>query len=215
MAAAAALIEYLEALVAERRTRPRSDLISGLVAAHETTDRLSLGEIVATAQLLLVAGHETTTGLLGGGALSLLRHPDQLAAVLERPEGWPVAVEELLRYESPVQRFNRFVLDDVELGGRVLRRGERLSLVFASANRDPDAFEDPDRLDLGRTPNRHVAFGGGIHYCLGAPLARLEAQVAFPALLPYVEWVGEPVWRPGAVLRGLQALPVRVRRPTP
>ena len=160
-----------------------------------------------------MAGHETTTGLLSGGTLTLLRHPDQLADVLAQPDRWPAAVEELLRYESPVQRFNRFVLEDVEIGGQMLRRGERLSLVFASANRDAEAFAEPDRLDLQRTPNRHVAFGGGIHYCLGAPLARLEAQVAFPTLLPHVEWVGEPVWRPGAVIRGLQSLPVRVRRP--
>lgn len=215
-AAHLALVEYFEDLIAIRRAQPQADLISHMIAAEEQGDRLTTGELLSTCVLLLIAGHETTTNLISSGILALLTHPDQLALLRERPELMPGAIEELLRYESPVQRFGYNVLEDTELGGKRLRRGERVSAVLAAANRDPAVFSDPERLDITRPQNQnpHLAFGRNIHFCLGAPLARLEAQIAFSALLerfPRLELAeSEPLWHPNTLLRGLQRLPVRV-----
>jgi pimeloyl-[acyl-carrier protein] synthase len=213
-AAAAGLTAYFRALVARRRRAPADDLLSGLVWAEQQGDHLSEDELLATCGLLLFAGHETTVNLLGNGTLALLRHPEQLERLREEPGLAASAVEELLRYDSPVQRTGRVALATVEVAqGQVIPAGERVTVLLGAANRDPRQFPQPDRLDLGR-PNagRHVSFGAGIHYCVGAPLARLEAQLALPALLrrfPRLRPPTEaPVWRRTFGLRGLQALPV-------
>jgi cytochrome P450 len=210
--AAQALEAYFREFIGERRKDPRDDLMSGLIAAHERDDALSENELVATAILLLGAGHETTTNLIGNGLLALLRHAPERDRLRREPSLIKSAVEELLRYESPVQLTSRIPRRDVTLGGRRIPAGIEVNLVLGAANRDPLQFSDADRLDLARADNRHVAFGHGPHFCLGAPLARLEAQVAFSRLVerfPSLRAVGEAAsWRPGLVLRGLTALPV-------
>jgi cytochrome P450 len=179
-----AFVEYLTALFAQRRADPRDDLVSELLQARDESDALTEEELFGTVVLLIVAGHETTVGLIGNAVINLLVHPDQLAAVRAEPELIPAAVEELLRYEGPVERgLNRWAAADVELGGCTIRRGDVVIPILNSAGRDPQRFEDPDRLDLRRADTKHVAFGRGSHYCLGAPLARLEAQVALETLL--------------------------------
>jgi hypothetical protein len=211
-AAAAGLTAYFRGLVAARRRAPRDDLLSGLVAAREQGDRLSEDELLATCVMLFFAGHETTVHLIGNGMLALLRHPEQLARLRADPGLGPRAVEELLRYDGPVQRIGRTVLTDASVGGQRLRAGDSVAAVVGAANRDPDAFADPDRLDVARADNRHLAFSAGGHYCVGAPLARLEAQLALTTLLhrlPHLRLQTEALtWRQTAVLRGLQALPV-------
>jgi pimeloyl-[acyl-carrier protein] synthase len=163
--------------------------------------------------LIFFAGHETTVNLVGNGLLALLRHPDQLAKLRADPSLIHGAVEELLRYDGPVQRTGRVAHADVEVGGVSIRQGERVTVFLGAANRDPAQFPEPDRLDITRADNHHLAFGGGIHYCLGAPLARLEAQVAINTLLRRLPGLrlatDTPAWRQTAVLRGLEALPVR------
>lgn len=208
------MAEYFEHLIAQRREHPTEDLISAMIAAEEEGRRLSAGEIVNNAMLLLIAGHESTTNLISTGLLALLEHPDQLALLRREPDRLPVAVEELLRYVSPAQRFPRVAQAEVELAGVTIPRGAKLEVVFAAANRDPVVFTDPDRLDITRNPNPHVAFGRGIHFCFGAPLARTEALVAFRALLerlpnPTVADPG-PIWNPGTFNRGLKSLPLRL-----
>lgn len=207
------LAEYFRGIVEVRRREPRDDLLSALIAAEEQGDRLTEDELYATCILLLVAGNETTTNLIGNGMLALLRHPDQLQRLREEPSLLEPAVEEMLRYESPVQLTARVALTDVEVGGRTVGRGQLVLTVLGAANRDPAQFPEPDRFDVARRDNRHLAFGHGIHYCLGAPLARLEAQVAFRSLLarfPRLEPAFErPQWRPAVTLRGLATLPVR------
>jgi cytochrome P450 PksS len=210
-----AFIRYIRKLVASRRVAPRDDLVSALVQANEAGDQLSDDELLAMIFLLLIAGHETTVNLIGNGALALLQHP----AELRRLEGDPAmirsAVEELLRYGSPLETATeRYARDDIDIAGARIPAGALVYAVLASANRDERQFTDPDLLDLDRDPNRHLSFGLGIHYCLGAPLARLEGQIAFQTLLR--ECAGlrliAPVerlrWRRGVVLRGLEALPV-------
>jgi cytochrome P450 len=210
--AAATLRGYLGELAAERRRAPREDLISALVAAEEQGDRLTEDELLTTAGLLFAAGFETTTNLLANGLVALLRNPGQLEVMKAEPGA---AVEELLRFDSPVQLLSRVVYEDLELGGVPVQAGERLVAYIGAGNRDPERFRDPDKLDLQRTDNAPLSFGGGIHFCLGAPLARLEAQVAFPALLtrfPELELAGEPVRRDSLTIRGLTELNVHTGR---
>jgi pimeloyl-[acyl-carrier protein] synthase len=204
---------YLTELLAGRRTDPGDDLISDLLAVQDGSDRISPAEVVSLAMLLLVAGHETTVNLIGNGTLALLRNPDQLDRLLDSPDLVPGAVEELLRYDSPVQISQRIVTEDMELSGRKVRTGDEIVLMLGAANRDPAVFAGAGTLDVTRADaHRHVAFGGGIHHCLGAALARLEGQVAFATLLSRLgrlELAGEPVRRPTFTLRGLEVLPVR------
>jgi cytochrome P450 len=206
------LREYLNQIFAQRRAAPRDDLISGLLAARERGDRLSDDELFSTCVLLLIAGHETTTNLIGNGLLALLHHPDQLERLRAEPALIRSAIEELLRYDSPVQLTSRIAAVDLVIGGKSISRGQEVSLALGAANRDPAQFADPDRLDIARPDNHHVAFGHGLHFCLGAPLARLEGEIAihtmvrrFPAMHLATEALS---WRPGVMLRGLDALPV-------
>jgi pimeloyl-[acyl-carrier protein] synthase len=210
-----AMDEYMRVIIEERRAQPRADLISQLVHAQEAGDQLSIEELLATCRLLLTAGHETTVNLIGNGTLALLRHDEQRARLVKDPSLLPNAVEELLRYDSPVQMTLRFALDRAPLGHHTVERGDVVLLLIGGANRDPEQYAEPDRLDLGRAnAQTHLAFGAGIHYCLGASLARLEGELALGALLrrwPTLSLAPEPlVWRRNPVLRGLQALPLMV-----
>jgi cytochrome P450 len=210
--ALAALLDYLGEIVAQRRREPRDDLISGMIAAQEAHDALTDVELLATSNLLLIAGHETTTNLIGNGLLALLRHPEQLARLRAEPDRMPAAIEELLRFDSPVQATVRVATEDVEIGGQSIDAGAIVVCGIGAANRDPAAFERPDELDLDRTDNHHLSFGFGVHFCLGAGLARLEGRVALGRLLerhPNLQLDGEEfVFRRHPILRGLTALPV-------
>ncbi|GAA4735781.1 cytochrome P450 family protein [Actinomycetospora chibensis] len=208
-------VRYLRRLVTARTREPRDDLITALVTARDEDDRLDTDEIVAMLLLLLTAGHETTVNLLGIGVLELLRHPEQTGRWRADESITHLAVEELLRYSSPVATATeRWTPAEVELAGVTIPQGSLVLAGLASAHRDPAVFEAPDTLDLTRTPNPHLAFGKGVHYCLGAPLARLEAQVAIPALLrraPSLRLLrpdAAPAWRGGVIVRGLDSLPV-------
>ncbi|MGI9147330.1 MAG: cytochrome P450 [Chloroflexota bacterium] len=212
-AAAAGLTAYFRELVGARRRRPGADLPTGLIAAEQAGDRLTEDELLATCVLLFFAGHETTVNLIGNGMLALLRNPNEQARLRREPSLMPGAVEEMLRYDSPVQRSGRVAVEDLELNGRFYEQGQRVNVLIGAANRDPDQFPDPDRLDVARAnANQHLSFAAGIHYYVGAPLARLEAQVAIAALLRrYAELRlvgGAPPRRPTFVLRGLRALEV-------
>ena len=206
------LTNYMRELITERRRSPRADLLSALIAAEEAGDKLTETELVAMCILLLVAGHETTVNLIGNGMLALLRHPDQLRLLCERPELIVTAVEELLRYDGPVQRTARTPTEDVVVGGKTIPKGEIVMPFIGAADRDPAQFRDPERLDITRADNRHIAFGWGIHFCLGAPLARIEGQIAINTLLkrfPKVALaVAEPEHRHSLTLRGLVSMPV-------
>ena len=205
--------DYLRGLVRERRARPKADLLSQLALVAEAGDHLSEDELIATAILLLNAGHEASVNGAANAWWTLFRHPDALAALRADPGLVPTAVDELLRFDTPAPMFERWVLEDIELHGVAIPRGQELALLFASANRDPDRFPNPDGLVLDRNPNPHLSFGAGIHFCLGAPLARLELGILFRAILermPTLELVAEPAWKARFVLRGLQALRVRV-----
>jgi cytochrome P450 len=205
--------DYLRDLVRERRTSPGADLLSQLAQVGEDGDRLSEDELIATAILLLNAGHEASVNGAANAWWTLFRHPVALAALRADPGLVPTAVEELLRYDTPAPMFERWALEAVEIHGITIPRGQELALLFASANRDAARFEQPDGLVLDRNPNPHLSFGAGIHYCLGAPLARLELAVLFRAMLermPTLELVAEPAWKPRFVLRGLTSLPVRL-----
>jgi cytochrome P450 len=209
------LFQYFEDLIARRRASPQDDLISALIAAEDAGDRLSHAELLSMLFLLLVGGHETTVNLITNGMLAMLRNPDQLALFAAEASIADTAIEELLRYDPPVHYTGRIAAQDMEFGGRDIRRGEPVRLILAAANRDPAAFADPDRLDLQRDPNPHLSFGWGTHFCLGAPLARLEARIALPALirrLPSLRLTRVPLrYRSGAVLRGLEELPLTLR----
>jgi len=203
----AELAQYFSGLVESRASQPGDDLISGLLTDHGPHGPMSREDILATANLLLVAGHETTVNLIANGMLTLLRHPSVLDRLNREPGLIITLVEELLRYEPPVQmRTNRATVADIDIGGATIPRGSPLALMLAAGNRDPRQFADPDRLDPGRTNNRHLGFFGGIHYCFGAPLARTETQVALPQLarrLINPRLVADPPpYRPNPELRG-------------
>ncbi|MED7951736.1 cytochrome P450 [Streptomyces sp. BE303] len=206
--------DYLRALIRERRAAPGTDLISALIHAQEGSDALSEQEMISTCVLLLNAGHEATVNTTGNGWWALFRNPGELARLRADVDGLlPTAVEELMRWDTPLQMFERWVLEDVEVRGVTVPRGSEVALLFGSANRDPERFTDPDRLDLGRADNPHITFGAGIHFCLGAPLARLELTESYGELLrraPGLRLVREPEWRPGYVIRGLKELLVEV-----
>ncbi|PRX63887.1 cytochrome P450 [Nonomuraea fuscirosea] len=196
---------YLKSLAAERRRAPGEDLISALTQIDELTE----DELVGTCVLLLNAGHEATVNVTGNGWWSLFRNPGELARLRGDRSLLPTAVEELMRWDTPLQMFERWVLEDIEVHGVRIPRGSEVALLFGSANRDPAVFEDPDRLDVGRADNPHISFGAGIHFCLGAPLARIELAESFGALLDRagtLELRQEPSWKPGYVIRGLQSL---------
>jgi unspecific monooxygenase len=205
---------YFAELVAKRRADPRNDLLSGLIAAEEQGQKLTENELVATGLLLLIAGHETTVNLIANGMLALLRHPGQMDRLRQEPQIVQSAVEELLRFDPPVQLTARVALEDIDIGGDVLKKGQMAVLLLASANRDPDQFADPEVLDLTRADNRHLSFGMGIHFCLGAPLARIEGQIAIGALARRLvnPRLAQDVqrYKENLVLRGLEALPVAV-----
>ena len=207
------LFAYFETIVEERRRKPRDDLVSVLLAAEEEGDRLTHEELLSTMLLILVAGNETTRNLIGNGMLALLRHPDQLQRLRDDPGLLEPAVDELLRYDSPVQLDGRVIREDVEMGGKRLRAGQKVIALLGAANRDPAAFENPDALDIGRKGKSHLSFGRGIHYCLGASLALMEARIAFRGLLdrfPSIQLAAEPRHRDGIVLRGVGSLWIEV-----
>jgi cytochrome P450 len=212
--AIAYLGSYFEGLLEERRRQPRDDLMSGLAQAHEKDDRLTDYEVCSTAILLFAAGFETTTNLLGNGLLALLRAPEQLARWRRDPDLAPTAVDELLRWDSPVQLNLRAALEPADLAGEAIEVGERIIVLQGAANHDPGRFADPDVLNLARAGNMPMSFGWGIHHCIGAGLARMEGEIAFNALLarfPVIELLTDaPEWRPSFTLRGLLALPLRV-----
>ena len=198
-----------------RQREPRDDLVSALLAAEEEGDRLCHEELLSTMLLILVAGNETTRNLIGNGMLALLRHPHQLQRVREEPDLLDPAIDELLRYDSPVQLDGRVVREDLEMGGKRLRAGQKVIALLGAANRDPAAFENPDALDIGRQERSHLSFGRGIHYCLGASLAVLEARIAFRGLLDRfasIRLAAEPRYRDGIVLRGVESLWIEVEK---
>ncbi|MCI0398433.1 MAG: cytochrome P450 [Chloroflexi bacterium] len=210
-----AVIRYLRRIINERRRNPQDDLITALVQVEEAGSRLTEDELLAMIFVLLIAGHETTVNLIASGALALLQHPDQMALLRRQPELIGSAVEELVRYTGPVeQATERYASEDVALHGVTIPKGEMVLAVLASANRDERTFDNPERLDIRRENNKHLGFGQGVHYCVGAPLARLEGQIAINALvqrLPNLRLAATPEalrWRPGLTVRGMEALPV-------
>jgi cytochrome P450 len=213
--AADEFVTYLRALAADRRRNPGDDLVSSLVSVRDAEgDRLTEDELVTTCILLLNAGHEATVNVTGNGTLALLRHPDELARLRADRSLLPTAIEELMRFDSPLQLFERTATEDVEVGGVVVAEGQKIAALLGAANHDPAVFDRPEVLDLGRAENPHVSFGAGVHFCIGAPLARVELQATFGALLDRtssLELGGEPVRRPEFVIRGLAELPVVLR----
>ena len=205
------LTDYFRRLLPERRKHPQADLLSLLIAVEEQGDKLNEGELLAMCLLLFIAGHETTVNLIGNGTLALLEHPDQMAKLRDDPVLIASAIEELLRYDSPVQWTARITNSDVEIGDRTVPSGSMVIAVIGAANRDPRHFQDPDRLDIVRADNRHVSFGFGIHFCLGAPLARVEGQIALGMLLRRMPDLALQAGattdrRKSSALRGLQTL---------
>jgi cytochrome P450 len=206
--------DYFRAMVAEHRRNPQDDILSALIAAEESGAMLSAEEIVASCILLLFAGHETTTNLIGNGVLALLLHPEAQRALAADPGLIASAVEEMLRYDGPTQAMTRIALEEVRLDptGPAIRQGDRVFALLNAANRDGTVFHEPDRFDVRRADNRHISFGLGSHYCLGAPLARLEGQIGVKALLaglPDLTLANDrPSWSDSFVLRGVKSLPV-------
>ncbi|WP_433609478.1 cytochrome P450 [Dactylosporangium sp. CA-139114] len=199
--------EYLRALARRRKEDPRDDLVSALAAV----EGLSEDELIGTCVLLLNAGHEATVNVTGNGWRALLQHPEQLAKIRANPDLLGPAIEELMRFDTPLQMFERWVFEDIEVHGVTIPRGSEVALLFGSANHDPAAFAEPEALDVTRRDNPHISFGAGIHYCLGAPLARIELTASFGALLakaPGLRLVQDPLYKPGYVIRGLQSLEV-------
>ncbi len=215
-AAAKALDAYFRPIIQERRAAPQDDIVSALAQAEEEGDRLTEREMLNMLRLLLIAGNETTTNLIGNGILALLRHPDQLQRLRDDPSLIPAAVDELLRFDSPVQTDFRRVLEDCEVNGFAVRRRDNIVVLLGAANRDPDVFDDPDRLDVGRGDRSHLSFGRGIHHCLGAPLAHLEGRIVLEMLLERFSQISlldeNPRFRNSIVLRGLDSLPIRCVR---
>ena len=211
---AKAMSDYFRSLVEARTAEPHDDMISHLVLARDDRDALTTDEIIGTCILLLFAGHETTTNLIGNGFLYSMRHRDQWERLIADPALAGSAVEEYLRYDGPSGALARVAAADLEMGGKTIRQGQRLFAFMNSANRDPEAVDDPERFDIGREPNVHLTFGHGIHFCLGAPLARLEAQIAATRLaerLPDVRLSGgDPEWHDSLILRGVKRLPVQL-----
>ena len=207
------LFDYFEGIIEQRRHAPRNDMISALLAAEEEGDKLTHEELLSTLMLLLVAGNETTRNLIGNGMLALLKNPAQLRRLRDHPELLDSAINELLRYDSPVQIDARNAIDDVEIGGKRIAAGQRILAIVGAANRDPQAFASPDKLDIGRNEVSHLSFGRGIHYCLGSPLAILEGRIAFTSLLarfPSMRLASEPVFKEQIVLRGVEELWVEI-----
>lgn len=207
------LRHYLREVAAERRQDPREDVISELATLELDGDRLAEDELLSTCVTLLVAGHETTTNLIASATWLLLRHPEQLARLRAEPALMPSAIEEVLRFESPLHRVGRTALRDTEIAGTQIRKGETVFLMLAAANRDPVQFPEADTFDIARSPNKHIAFGHGIHFCLGAALARLEALIALKVLFdrwPQARLTGEPLHWHSGVMRGLKHLPLVV-----
>jgi cytochrome P450 len=214
-----AFLRYIRRLVQTRCADPKDDLVTALAEAREAGDQLSEDELLGMISLLLIAGHETTVNLIGNGILALIEHPDQMERLRNEPALIKPAIEELLRYDGPLETATeRYAREDVTIAGVTIPRGEKMFAVLASANRDESQFDRPDALDLAREPNRHLAFGLGVHYCLGAPLARLEGQIAINTLLRRVSDVRLALprnalkWRPGLVLHGLKSLPLLITR---
>lgn len=207
-----ALAAYFREKVAALRLKPRDNLLSALIQAEEQGDRLTEHELFANCVLLMIAGHETTTNLIGNGMLALLRNPDQKKALSLNPDLIVSAVEELLRYDSPVQKMGRVAMESIEIAGKQIKQGQLVCFSFAAGNRDPEQFASPAQLDLARKPNRHLAFGHGLHYCVGAALARLEGQIAINGVLkglPEISLETEDLeWNRNLSLRGLKSLPV-------
>ena len=212
VAASVEFSEYLRALSRERRVAPTGDLISEMALVVDEGERLTEDELIGTCVLLLNAGHEATVNVTGNGWWALFRNPGSLARLRADSRLVPTATEELMRWDTPLQLFERWVLEDVEVHGVHVPRGAELGLLFGSANRDPSRFDEPDELRLDRDPNPHLTFGAGRHFCLGAPLARLELQTSFATVLsrlPRLELAEEPRWKPGYIIRGLESLLVR------
>lgn len=206
------LASYLQERVAYFRAHPAENLISDLIGAQEADDRLSDEEIVSTCTLVLFGGHETTTNLIGNGTRALLHFPDQLQRLIDDPDLIAPAIEELLRYDGPSKMEVRRAISDIEIRDRTIREGDQVYFIQSAANRDPEQFENPDELDLARNPNRHCGFGFGIHYCMGAPIARLEGAIAIDALIRALPGLrigpGAEVWHPTLISRGMQSFPV-------
>jgi cytochrome P450 len=204
--------DYFRGLIVEREKRPKEDLISALITARDEGDKLNDDELLSVCMLLFVTGEETTVNTVGNGMLALLRHPDQMELLKRKPTIIQSAVEELLRYDSPVQQTARIATENVEIGGRTIRAGADVIVCLGAANRDPAQFPNPDQLDLTRDENRHLAFGDSIHYCLGAALARVQSQIAINTLvqrLPNMKLhIDKLEWRKNINIRGLKALPV-------
>ena len=205
------LRDYLRELIAERRRNPGDDLMSGLIQVEESGDQLTAEEIVATCNLLLVAGHETTVNLIANAILALLRDPAQWTALAADPAKAGAVIEETLRYDPPVQLMGRIAGEAMSIGGLSIPKGDNMLVLVAAAHRDPEVFDHPDLFDPGRAAIRHLGFGKGPHFCIGAPLARLEANVALTAMaarFPHAELAGEPQYKPNVTLRGMSTLPV-------
>ena len=209
------LYDYFEGIIEQRRQNPQDDMITALIAAEDEGDRLTHEELLATLLLLLVAGNETTRNLIGNGTLALVRNPDQLERLRNEPGLIDSAINEMLRYDSPVQLDGRMATEEVEIGGKRIKPGQRVICLLGAANRDPSVFANPDVFDIGRQEASHIAFGRGIHYCLGAPLAVLEGRIAFSSLLKRfssIRLLSEPEYREQVVLRGVKELWVEVER---
>jgi len=208
---------FFQEIIARRRRDLGPDILSSLIQAQEHHDKLSESEVIVTAITLLIAGFETTVNLIGNGMLALTTRPDQLQLLSERPEITSSAVEEFLRFDASSQMTSRIAAEDCEIGGKLILRGQMLNLVLGSGNRDPEVFTNPERLDITRTGKPHLSFGMGMHYCLGAPLARLEGQVAVQTLVrryPNLRRLDDtPQWRDTISFRGLQSLPLSLRNP--